>query len=358
LRVWQHGHVTQETYDDVLAKIRGLEPSLDRLVFAWTCEQLVRLSTHPGQLSRPSRTDGAVLMSQLVNQLQSFAGIATVGPLDVLLTLTRLHVPVDETERALAALEDVPSVWTEPTVTRAATGVEAFDIVPVIRDWVTGGGMNETSMPIDMGLFGPITEADLRGPASHEDVRYRVWPLDPTLPERTYGSYSGWQHIVLTDGHLPETAWPPILDGILTESTYTRDKMLPYVADLSRFDVLDPSITVPTTLAWLAEGRLPVGRFSDTLQWLFERGALRQLWPLGIAVAAAASAQAPKPTGLPALLGVLAVYAAEVPVDSRIAPPEIAALAEAKAASRSRAAARDLLAALEASRPDQVRRSA
>ncbi len=348
LELWMSGRLTPSTYDDVLAADRTRGHALDRVVFAWTCEQLVRLPTHPGLLCSPALTDGTVHAARLANLLRSLAGHSTVGPLDLLLTLTRLQVAPDMVEEALALLDDVPSVWTDPAVTRTATGVESFDVVPVIRAWIAGNGMSGTGLPVDVGQFTGITEADLRGPASHEDVLYRVWPRRQNLPEHHVATYSGGGRTELQDGHLPAEAWGPLLSGMVSDYQWQRESYLTHIRELARFDgVLDKSVTVPTAVAWLSGGHLSLGRFSDGLQWLFERGGLRELWALGLEVAAAASTQTPKPAGLSSLLSGLSAYAHEVPDGERAVPPELTALAEAKSASKSRAAARALIEALD-----------
>lgn len=347
LELWQSGRLTRTTLDDVLVGDRGRGPALDRVVFAWTCEQLVRLPTHPGLLSHPSLSDGTLLVPDLVHRLRSFAGVATVGPLDLLLTLTRVSVAPGEIGAALELLGAVPSVWTDPEVTRTSTGAESFDILPVIRACIAGGGMTVTSLAVDLDLFTGIAAADLRGPASHEDVAYRVWPRQLHPPESRVGAFSGDTRIELDQGRLPAEAWARLLAGVLHHGSATREASLEHLRELARFDsVLDRSVTVPTALTLLAGGDLALGRFTDALQWLFERGGLRQLWALGLAVAAAASEQTPKPVGLAALLTGLTSYAPEVPCLERSAPPEIVALASAATASKSRAAAQALVAAL------------
>lgn len=347
LQLWQHGHLTARTYDDVLAADRVQGPSaLDRVVFGWTCEQLVRLPTHPGLLSRPGATDGSVVVPMLVNQLRSFAGIATVGPLDLLLTLTRLNVEPGDADQALNALREVPSVWTDPAVTRTTSGVKSFDVVPVIRAWIADGGMTETTVPVDLGLFTGLSELGLRGPASHQDVLRRVWPRDPRLPETPFVRYTYEDRFELQGGRLPAQAWARLLSGVIWQR---EDTALTHIVELARFDgVLDEAVTVPVALSALSDGDLPLGPFSDGLHWLFERGGLRQLWPLGMAVAAAAGDRTRKPAGLAFLLSCLATYAPEVPAAARTVPPEVAALAAAASATKSRAAARDLVAALGA----------
>lgn len=356
LQLWQHGHLTARTYDDVLAADRVQGPSaLDRVVFGWTCEQLVRLPTHPGLLSRPGATDGSVVVPMLVNQLRSFAGIATVGPLDLLLTLTRLYVEPGDADQALNALREVPSVWTDPAVTRTTSGVKSFDVVPVIRAWIADGGMTETTVPVDLGLFTGLSELDLRGPASHQDVLRRVWPRDRRQPETPFVSYTYEDRFELQGGRLPAQAWARLLSGVIWQR---EDTALTHIVELARFDgVLDETVTVPVALSALSKGNLPLGPFSDGLHWLFERGGLRQLWPLGMAVAAAASAQTRKPTGLAFLLSCLATYAPEVPAAARTVPPEVAALAAAASATKSRAAARDLVAALGTDTQSKTARS-
>ena len=185
LELWLSGHLTPQTYDDVLAADRAQGPALDRVVFAWTCEQLARLATHPGLMSRPAMTDGTVLVPKLANQLRSFAGIATVGPLDLLLTLTRLRVTPEETDSALEALGEVPSVWTDPDVTRTATGVRSFDVLPVIRAWIGGGGMTETDVPIDLGQFTGSPSSTCAAPPATRTCCTACGPASNICPSTT-----------------------------------------------------------------------------------------------------------------------------------------------------------------------------
>jgi hypothetical protein len=111
--------------------------------------------------------------------------------------------------------------------------------------------------------------------------------------------------------------------------------------------VLDPAVTLPVALDRLRADGLPLPAFVDLLQFVFERGGLRALWPVALAVADAASAMQPKPHGLATLLGSLATYAPEVPASHRGVPPELAALAAQRGSTKSHAAARDLVAALQ-----------
>ena len=347
IRRWQDGDLTPDTFDEVLAADRADGPAIDRVVFAWTCEQLVRLPEHPALLchpgGRPEATVGPVV---LVEQVRALAGIATVGPMDALLALTRLDLEGPGSHAALEALAGM-ELWTDPLVTRTRSGVNSFDVVPVLRRWVEGGGMTPTGLSVDLGLFSGIREQDLRGPASHEEVLLRVWPQDPRLPAPPRRSTNRDPvGIVLEDGRLPASAWERLFGRSMD---YPGNEALTHLAQLAHYDgVLDPVVTVPPALRRLEEGRMQLARFGENLHWLFERGGLRQLWPLGLAVAAAAAARSPKPPGLPYLLGGLATYAPEVPAAYRVVPPDIAALAISPGSTKSRAAARELVAALQA----------
>ena len=340
IRAWDQGELTTASYWDVLAADRTTGPSLDHVVFAWTCEQLVRLETHPGLLSGTHSTSGSVVPARLAEVVRSFAGIATVGPLDLLLTLTRLRVEATEHDRAALDSLDGLELWTDPAVTPHGS----FDVVPIIT-----GQIEDPGRPLDLARFGGVTEDDLRGPASHHEVRRRVWPRDPSLaqPERD-STHSGNAPWVLEDGRLPTKAWQKLFGDTFSDNAVVRERALTHIVELSAYDgVLDPSVTLPTVLAWFDGGHLPLGRFADALQWLFERGGLRQLWPLGPGVAAAAVQRSPKPSGLPFLLSSLATYAPEVPPDHRTIPAEIAALAASTGRTKGHSAARDLVAALE-----------
>ncbi len=342
---WQSGELTAESYDRVLAEDRSHGPAVDRVVFAWMCEQLVRLPTHPGSLCAPHRTDGTVDLTRVASQIRSFAGIATIGPLDLLLTVTRLRPAGDDGLAELDGLE----LWTDPLVTRTTSGCESFDVVPLLRAWIESGGSSAGRPPVDLSLVAGVTHDDLRGPASHPEVLRRVWPCDLRLGETEDGGVIGGDRpIVLEDGRLPAEAWAQFFDLTFSQDPTARDAALTHLAHLAAYDgVLGSEVTVPTALSRLAEGRLPLARFGESLQWLFERGGLRQLWPLGLAVGVAAAVRSPKPTGLPFLLGCLTTYAPEVPADARTVPTELASLAASAGSTKTHAAARELVAALE-----------
>jgi hypothetical protein len=175
-----------------------------------------------------------------------------------------------------------------------------------------------------------------------------VWPRDPQLPQpQQIATYGALAPVVLQGGHLPVDSWQRMLDATFNDNATVRERTLSHIVQLARYDgVLDATMTAPATLSRFGDGHLPLSRFGESLQWLFERGGLRQLWPLGLAVAAAAAARSPKPSGLPFLLSGLASYAPEVPAAQRAVPPEIASLAASAGNTKSHAAARDLVTAL------------
>ena len=252
-------------------------------------------------------------------------------------------VPVKSAE---ADRLDGLALWTDP-----ATGAP-FDVVPVVRRWVRGGGLGSHRLPLDLSLVPGLTQADLLGAASHPDVLARVRPADPGLravaPEcGLVGILSPW----LVDGRISVDAWEHnLLKGMCTDHAWTQDRALRHVAELAQHDgVLAPEVTVPPAVRWLEGGHLPLARFTESVQWVIERGGLRALWPLALGVADAAAVRTPKPNGLAVLLSSLATYAAEVPVAERSVPDGLRALAGARGSSKSHAAARSLVAALEPS---------
>jgi hypothetical protein len=341
LGVWARGELTAETYWQVLERHRSEGPPLDRVMFAWACEQLVRLPSHPGILSVPSRANGTVAPPRLADEVGALLGVGRVGPIDVLLTLTRL-TPGTEDEQA-EALDSLAGaeLWTDPAVTRAAEG-GAFDVVPLLRARIA-----EPTGEIDTTPFWPITWADLSGPASHDDVVRRVWPQARRFDDGDLGTIQPRRRIRLEHGRLPSEDWSGMLGTLFTDSSVRNQTTARNIVFLANHDgVLDPAITVPVALDRLRANQLPLSGLVDALQFVFERGGLRALWPLAIAVGAAASALQPKPHGLATLLGSLATYAPEVPVPHRVVPPELAALAAAPGGTKSHRAARDLVAIL------------
>ena len=129
-----------------------------------------------------------------------------------------------------------------------------------------------------------------------------------------------------------------------------------------RYDFVQP-LVVEDLLVMLADGQLDTGRlqagcahlassgmlsmsrFTGSLEDLFLAGAMKEMWPLGLAVADRA-AQAPRrPPGLADLLRLLATYAVEVPRPVEV-PPAIDALARGTGETKAQMEARRLGAAL------------
>ena len=346
IRLWQTGDLRIETYWEVVSANRLAGPSLDHVVFAWTCEQLVRLSWHPGLLSGPSRTDGSVSLPHLAATVASFAGVTTVGPLDLLLAMTRVRVDGTAEDRdALATLERA-QLWTDPSVTQNAP----FDVLPHLRARLAEG-YPAVERALGQGLFGSVTAEDLSPQLAHQDIVRRLYPLDRALPplDQVWDTaFAG--RIVLEDGRLPSSVWPGLFDRAFGDTHESqRESGLRHIAGLAIYgEVLDASVTLPLAVDRFTQGRLPLTRFVDGLLWIFERGGLRQLWPLGLGVAAAAVQASPKPNGLPFLLSSLATYAVEVPIDRINLPPEIVAFAESPGRTKSHLAARELVDATRA----------
>jgi hypothetical protein len=232
-------------------------------------------------------------------------------------------------------------LWTDPVVTRTASGQETFDVVPLLRARIT-----DPTAPIVLAWFPPITPADLTGRASHSDVVRRVWPQLPPFDEGDLVTFQERRRMRLEQGRLSSEDWSSMLGNLFTESSWRTERTLQDLVFLAHHDVLDPEVTVPVALLRLRADQLPLTTFSRSLGFLFERGALEAVWPVALAVAAAAAAEQRKPHGLAALLGCLAGYAPEVPVPHRVVPAELAAFAAESGRSKSHAAARDLVAVL------------
>jgi hypothetical protein len=96
----------------------------------------------------------------------------------------------------------------------------------------------------------------------------------------------------------------------------------------------------------LAVSRLNLRRCAEAWEQCFLEGAMRPVWPAAWGVAEVASTVKPLPQGLPDLLRMLARYLPEVP-DELTVPPGIRALANGPSASKARAEARALVAAVE-----------
>ena len=96
----------------------------------------------------------------------------------------------------------------------------------------------------------------------------------------------------------------------------------------------------------LAVSRANLRRYAEAWEQCFLEGAMRQVWPAAWGVAELASTVKPLPQGLPDLLRMLARYVPEVPGEVTV-PPGIRALANGRSASKARAEARALVAAVE-----------
>lgn len=111
---------------------------------------------------------------------------------------------------------------------------------------------------------------------------------------------------------------------------------------------IDPRATLAPTLSCMDQGYLPLAALVVSLGYVFERGALRAMWPLSVEIAAAVCDRPRKPNGLAHLLNTLSGYAHEVPAEHRSVPGPIAALAAERGSSKSHEAARKLVQALQA----------
>ena len=95
----------------------------------------------------------------------------------------------------------------------------------------------------------------------------------------------------------------------------------------------------------LVQGQLYAGRLAHAWEQLVLAGALQPLWPTMEVVLQEVSTVPRKPAGLADLLAMTARYVAAVP--DATTPPAVAALADAKSASKTRAEARAFVAAVD-----------
>lgn len=156
-----------------------------------------------------------------------------------------------------------------------------------------------------------------------------------------------------SDGRVTAFGWTLLLRSIgqaqprVMGVEHERERVRAEILGLSAAGALDPAVTVAASDAFFAAETCSLSALAASLQALFETGAIRDLWPVGMAVAATAAASDPKPNGLAVLLTALCAYTAEVPQPERAVPDSIRAYAATPGRSKSHAAARELVAALE-----------
>lgn len=338
---------------------RPLDSAVARLAFLRACESLLLAEANPVVLATPTWADGTLDLSTLLERLASGDG-AAVGALDLVQALYRLR-PVE------AAALDQPD--RAPVLTCAAltapdgrTGWNAHDVV---AEWVAGGGLPGLEPVVvnrrwTTDVVAPVPWS--RCAALPAELREDPWCWS-AVPSDQVRLMPRWadraiEHAHLADAyfdprHLPGRAAGPlgepfhdrILGFLAGKPNQASEPLLATVEDLARHDRLDPDAAVAAAQGRHAAGILALGRLTQGIADVVERGGLRGLWPSALAIAAALTQVPNKPSGLPQLLRLLTGYAAEVPKPE--VPEELRRFATAAGSTRSQVEARALVAALE-----------
>ena len=135
-----------------------------------------------------------------------------------------------------------------------------------------------------------------------------------------------------------------LLGALVRSDEVRRQGSVDRLAELIGQAQLDPDLAVTAAMGRYETGALALPALVHSWGEVFERGGLRGLWPLAVAIAGALCELAPKPSGLPALLRLLTTYAHEVPQPS--VPDGVRVLAASRGSTRSHVEARALVAAL------------
>jgi hypothetical protein len=274
-------------------------------------------------------------------------------------------------------------VWTAdaPRHWFGRRGGAAPDAAALVRTWIAGGGLPKLSsrhqgskievapaaLPVPPSALGlPDSLFSGHAPGRDED-RLGWWVMNsengvgvlPWWPDlvaaRSQGdfdSYSrygpeGLPRLAEAAGHGP--AVQHIIASTLVHADEDR-RLLAVEAALRLMGrgVWDSATYTECCRHLLADGHLYPGRLAHAWEQLVLAGALRQLWSTMTVVLQEAASLARKPSGLADLIAMTARYVAAVP--GTVVPPAVAALADAKSASKTRAEARAFVAAVEGAR--------
>lgn len=357
------------------------------LATALAAETVARLGRVTELLSTPSREDGTIAWTDLVDRLRR-AGPAGYAPADLLQALLRLD-PVRADELTL-----LDGLVVAPHLPR--TGVRHWwsrrgpshdDAASVVRAWIEGGGLPQRRA-LMLGGHANLTPVRLPPvpPALEDDpmveglaAGLRSSPAD--LPD--HGSHQGlradrylavvpwWAEVLAADGETarlehrgPETA--PFADVVRSPGPFGPAVHLQAARLLGGWDPaersravelvlaavsrrrLDPDLLADQYVVLLDAGVLSLARTSDAWEQVVLGGGLAFVWPSLRAVLERGTTTRPLPGGLAELLRMVRPYLPTVVanVGGDVLPAGVAELAGSRTATKARAEARALLEAL------------
>ena len=383
---WSHGRPVEVT--------RPFRQGVDfeTLVTMLVAETLLRVSTPTELLSTPSRQDGSLTFDDLVVRLRATAG-AGYGPVDLLQALLRLEPTDPDRLHLLDGLAVAPYDHPPPRRRWWQRDTAVFeDAVPVVRAWVQGGGL-----PVRIGTVvdGRASCPSVRLPAvppglvGHPVIAALTAAVEPQLDEPDcWGKRTNWLIPRTVLGVVP--AWSeavaPDQECFLVEHRITSPYCLrmmvgapgrlgpavhlhaarllggpaPEERALAVEEVLvavgqrrlDPGLFAQHSLYWVSSGAAPLARTSEAWEQVVLGGGLGFLWPTLRAALQHATTRNPKPAGLAELLRMVRPYLGTVVanVPDPVLPNGVTALAGEAAASKARAEARALVAAVASAR--------
>ena len=333
-------------------------------------EALLRAGRSPVLLSTPSYPDGTFDFDDLVGRLRACEG-TSFGPLDLLQALLRLRPTAPDRADELRGLAPLPP---DNLLPDEPCGIP--DAVEFLREWVGAGGLrppdfaagahppspqwgsNEywrVELPVPLGAFPTCPPEPLGHQQSYDGSNFRLVHVAPQWPDLLFlsgrphqasSTWSGSGRRISPAGRVGVVIHDALLREYAAADRRVRVAELERTLDLvaqGRFEV-EPCIAAAR--GRLAVSRANLRRYAEAWEQCFLEGAMRQVWPAAWGVADLASTVKPLPQGLPDLLRMLARYVPEVPGEVTV-PPGIRALANGRSASKARAEARALVAAVE-----------
>jgi hypothetical protein len=360
----------------------------DHVLNAAAREVLWRAGRVATVLSTPSLSDGTLELEVLLHRIVTSPGRdLTYTPYDLALALLRMR-PVRE--RNAARLERLgpglvlpadPACWAQHVRLRGRPGGPSPDGIELIRRWVREGGLRPGDVPwrlvprpdstnavwwdrggVEPLPVGVLDDLLVRTPGLLEVTGYSqdasIVALEPwwtDLAAASLGPGCTKDHHRLSPDVVLEATGPVgtpahalVLARLAGVPDQHRDAVLALL-ELVRRDALSPTHFRRAVEELNQAGALPFTRLAHGLEQAFDEGALADLWEVAVGVTADAARRRPLPSGLPALLRMLAAYLPSVPDAHRGLPAELVELANARGTSKSHAEARALLAVREAS---------